>query len=1247
VEQSVTASDDPSLETVLHRYQLLEGPAQPGLDELTRLCATICEAPVALLALAEGDHLRFVSRVGHDADHGWRSSWPDAPAVLSDDLFVVPDAAADPRFAELPVVTGEPHLRFWAAAPLVTPTGEVIGVLAIGDRVPRTLSGTQTQTLRVLARQVVTELELRRQTRALQAREKLLAAIVESEPECVKLTDARGVLEMMNPAGLAMVEADSFEQVSHRSLYPLIAPEHRDAFRALTARVFGGETGELEFRIAGLKGTERWLETKATPLRDDSGQVVSLLGITRDVTERKQVEDELRSTEAQFSAVFHGSPIGIALVSFPGGRIVEVNEAMVTMSGYGRDDMIGRTSQELGLWVEPGERDEMIAEASRTGRTRRQTVLRRASGALADVRLELARVEVSGEPMLLAFVEDVTRELAAERALRETDEQIAEAFRRSPAPTLVLRRRDLAIVEVSGALLLFFELDRDRALGEPATSARLVAALDLERLATEIDRGAALTDVELVVPPDDGPARMILLAAEPIVLRGEAHVIVSFADISRRKRAEEERTRLVRDLEASLHRIQRLTRLYTILGEISQMIVRVREPSEVFAAACKIAVERGGFLLAWVGLASETTRSMGIVAHAGAAEAYLPELSIDLAQGPTQDGPTAQAWRTGVRVVCNDVASDPAMAPWRDRALAAGFRASAALPLTIRGETVGTLNLYAGEAGFFDDSELRLLDELAVDIAFALELHERELERQRAQDELRISEQRFRQLAETIEDVFFTRDLVTGRMSYVSPAFEKIWGVPRSAVFEDPTRWLEMVHPDDRERVRQEMPARTTPGAYQTEYRIVRPDGAVRRIQTRAYLVPESDLSPPRIIGVAKDVTESRELEDQLRQAQKMEAIGQLSGGIAHDFNNILAVILMHVELARRSSSLPPEVRTTLEEIGVSARRAADLTRKLLVFGRRQILQPKRVDLREQLTSLGTMLRRIVGEDIDLRVDVPPQPLVLKADPSMLDQVVMNLVVNARDAMPRGGSLVIEAREGSLDASATRTQRDVVPGRHVCLRVSDTGNGIPPDVRDHVFEPFFTTKGPGKGTGLGLATVFGIVKQHGGWIRLDSEVGHGTTFRIYLPLAEEDVGARPDERERPVARGGAEGILVVEDDPALRRIARRLLEEAGYQVLEAGDGIEALAVWAANPDAIDLVLTDILMPRGMNGRELAERLRRDAPDLPIVFTSGYAPDATGRDFDHGEAFLQKPYPTNELLTVVRASLDRKRARPTS
>jgi hypothetical protein len=498
------------------------------------------------------------------------------------------------------------------------------------------------------------------------------------------------------------------------------------------------------------------------------------------------------------------------------------------------------------------------------------------------------------------------------------------------------------------------------------------------------------------------------------------------------------------------------------------------------------------------------------------------------------------------------------------------------------------------------------------------------------------SEERFRQLAENIDQVFWMYDLGTERVLYVSPAFEKVWGSSSAALYQNRGWLMESVHADDRERLRSLFPKMRSERV-EASYRIVRRDGSVRWIQGRSFPICDATGAPYRVAGIAEDVTTHRELEEQLRQAHKMEALGRLAGGIAHDFNNLLTVINGYTDLLLRKFSASDRIHADLNQVRSAGQRALELTSQMLAFSRSQIRTAEVLNLRNVIEDVAKMLRSMIGEDIELVTVFDPDSGQVKADRTEITQILLNLAANARDAMPTGGTLTFETRNIEVDDSYGRSRPGAQPGAYVLLTVIDTGVGMDAEIQQHLFEPFFTTKQVGKGTGLGLATVYGIVSQCGGWIDVKSKQGGGTTFQIYLPRAE--VGAiKQAEHPEPVRHRlrGTETVLVVEDQRHVRKLTCAILEEFGYQTLEAAHGEEALRLATDHKGRLDLVLTDVIMP-GMNGPELANRLKA-IRRTPVLFMSGYS-RSVERGHDPEAAYIRKPFTPDSLAQKVREVLD--------
>jgi PAS domain S-box-containing protein len=468
---------------------------------------------------------------------------------------------------------------------------------------------------------------------------------------------------------------------------------------------------------------------------------------------------------------------------------------------------------------------------------------------------------------------------------------------------------------------------------------------------------------------------------------------------------------------------------------------------------------------------------------------------------------------------------------------------------------------------------------------------------------------------------------------YHSPVVEKISGRPARFYQASPERWLNIVHPDDRERFQAALNRLIDrkSSSEEEEYRIVLPDGRVKWVRDSIQATPLEEKGI-RLDGVVSDIAERKRLEEQLREAQKMEAIGRLAGGIAHDFNNLMTIVTGYGALLHEALEKSPALRDRVDQIQKAAQQANDLTRQLLAFGRRQLLKPRILNLNEVLEHMEKLLRRVLSENIELIFVRDPSLHPIRSDSGQIEQVIMNLAINARDSMPEGGKLVISTENAVLNENYVRSHLEVKPADYVHLSVSDTGSGMDPDIKSHIFEPFFTTKEFGKGTGLGLATVYGIVKQADGHIAVESEPGHGTTFHVYLPWAEGQLSSKPGIELPKPARGSAETILLVEDQEGIRNLLSVILTANGYNVVSAQNGQEALAVLEGREGRIDLLITDVVMPQ-MGGRELASALITTHPETKVLFMSGHV-ENIHELISPGHAFIDKPFTPEALLRKV-------------
>ncbi|MEZ0370189.1 MAG: PAS domain S-box protein, partial [Candidatus Sericytochromatia bacterium] len=673
-------------------------------------------------------------------------------------------------------------------------------------------------------------------------------------------------------------------------------------------------------------------------------------------------------------------------------------------------------------------------------------------------------------------------------------------------------------------------------------------------------------------------------------------------------------------------RIRQLNRIYAVLSEINHTIVREKHPQTLLETACRIAVEKGQLLMAWIGLRDAEDQQLKVVAHAGASADTIAIVSSLLGDNehPCECVFTLHALMSGKHGHCPDIEHDARAASWRQEGLQRGYRAMVSLPLKSAGKVIGTFNLYAGQPGFFTAEEMLLLDEIAMDIGFGLEVIEREAD-------LRLRDRAIQAVSQGIMISDCGRP--EQPIIFVSPGFEQITGYRAAEV--SGKNWRLLLGKDtDPEAISQLEQAIAAGRGCTVEWLNYRQDGSSFWNHLTLSALRDQSGELTHLIGVLTDVTGRRQLENQFHQSQKMEAVGQLAGGVAHDFNNLLTIITGYSELLLQSTAEDDPKRELLHEIHNAGQRSASLTRQLLAFSRKQVLAPRLLDLNQVVRDTEKMLRRMIGADIQLTTVLHSQLDDVRADPGQIGQVLLNLAVNARDAMPEGGRLVLET--GRLELSEPCPDTGMPAGPYVLLSVKDTGSGISDEVMRHLFEPFFTTKEAGKGTGLGLAVVHGIIKQSGGYIKVSSKAGQGSHFVIYLPGLKKTPGSEPvPTLDAPLP--GHETILLVEDEAAVRALTRFTLQEQGYKVLEASRGEEALHLARAHREPIHLLITDVIMP-GISAKLLAESITALHPETRVLYVSGYSDDIVLGLSDTPVSFLLKPFSSIELGQKVRQSL---------
>jgi PAS domain S-box-containing protein len=818
----------------------------------------------------------------------------------------------------------------------------------------------------------------------------------------------------------------------------------------------------------------------------------------------------------------------------------------------------------------------------------------------------------------------------------------------------------------------------------------------------------------------------------------------------------------IHDLKLANLEISRFNRALGMLSRCNGALIRTTREPDLLNEICQIVVEAGGYRMAWIGYAQDDeSPSITPMAHAGVEEGYLTETPITWnVNKPHGQGPAGEAIRTGHAVVCDDLERDHQLSGWLAVALRRGYRRNICLPLRDSTHTFGVLALYAAEVHQTSAGELKLLQEMADNLAFGigkvraeserarLEMQVREqaalldiaheailvkdldgrivywnkgaertygwsaadavgrsaaelfhhdagfqearttvlargewrgeqvrltktgheltldarwtlvrdrqgqptsilaivtdiTERKRAADTLRAAEERVRFALDTANVGIWDMDCRTGALTW-SHTLEAHYGLEAGGFGGTFEAFVELIHPDDRESVLTTVgPAMKSGAEFSVAHRALWRDGTVQWLTGAGRFFIGGDGNPVRGVGISQNVTDRRMLERQYQQAQKMEAIGQLASGVAHDFNNLLTVIQGFAQFVAEDVTLHQRHSNDLGEIIKAAERAAALTKQLLAFSRQQVLQTAPLDVNHLLTNMTGMLGRLIGEHIQISLVLAPSLSLALADPGQLEQVVMNLVVNARDAMPGGGLVTIETADVELENS-TFHQEVIMHGQYVMLAVTDSGSGMSDQTKQHLFEPFFTTKESGKGTGLGLSTTYGIVKQSNGYIWVYSEPGRGTAFKVYLPRANRDaIAATASVAVTAPMNRPSQTVLLVEDEAGVRLLSKRILDNAGYRVLVAANGDDAESVFAQHTNSIDLVVTDVVMP-GCGGPELLGRLQHRVPALRVLYMSGYTEQsaASAAGIDRGVPFVQKPFTAAEFVRQVREALDR-------
>ncbi|MBB5039320.1 PAS domain-containing protein [Prosthecobacter dejongeii] len=1246
---------------VLHDYAILDTPAEPEFDALTALAANLCQTPVSTITLVDGTRQWFKSKVGLAVDHIPRAAKICAYALENEGLLLVPDTLKDSRFSNNPLVLNEPKIRFYAGTPLITPEGETLGTLCVVDWVPRELTESQKHILTVLGEHVMTRLQLRRQQRQ---QERTEIALQESEErwQFALLGSDLGVWDWnaetdevyysdlwCSMLGYAQAEiGNRLEEWSSR-----LHPEDRAATLALVQKHFEGATPHYvsEHRLRAKDGSYRWILDRGKVVsRNAQGHPLRVVGTHTDITEHKRAEQALRASEATLAtaqriAQFGSWEMDLTPIGNEELRTLKWSDEVFRMAGFSLGEV--QPTNQLFFSLVPEEDHEPIrlAVAKAIQEKMPYSIVHRFRRADGQMRIlyETAQVsydEKTGCPTkMVGIVQDITERQQAEDKIRRLNRLYA-----------VSSSINQAIVRLQSTQELYEQACRIAAeLGGLRMAWVGMVNIDGTRLDVRARHGhdaGFLDSVDRTIIGDDvlcGGLSTQAFHEDRIVYSNDlAH------EAGTKPWHQEALRRGYRSCAAFPLRIGgKISGVYTVYGDHAECF-QEEELALLGALASNISfaiearMQEEHRLQAETSL-QETQRSFHEMAE-NIGEIFYNYDVIQKRLLYTNQA-YAQLWGRSCESVYADPLSylkyiHPEDLPFAEKAF----------ELQLAGQATNVefrVTRPDGSQCWVHEHGVPVLDEsgrVERIVGTMRDITERKL----ADEQIRESEERFRMLSKATNDAIWDWNLQTN-MIWWNEGFETLFGYQRDQI--DPTiqSWYDRIHPEEKEATIASIHHAIDSGeeSWTAEYRFRRQDEQYADVMDRGHIIYDTQGKAIRMIGGMTDQSDRKKLEQQFLRAQRMESIGTLAGGISHDLNNVLAPIMMSIELLQMDETDSRRL-SILSTIEASARRGSEMVKQVLSFARG--VEGQHLDL--EIGSLLHEVEKIANEtffkSITVETDFPNELWQVQGDPTQLHQVLINLCVNARDAMPQGGKLMLSACNQRMDEHYAAMNLDATPGPYVVIQVEDTGVGMTPQILERIFEPFFTTKELGKGTGLGLSTTQAIIKSHGGFIRVYSEVGMGTRFRVYLPALDHSAGIEDAEERVELPRGQGELILVVDDEASVRNITTQTLEAFGYKVITAADGAEATALFAVQKQNIAAVITDMMMPV-MDGPSTIPVLIRMNPQVRIIAASGLnANGMVAKAMSAGiRHFLPKPYTADTLLKMLKKVLEEPLSPPLS